>query len=67
MPAFKYPYKTTGPISPVIEKFKDIKRKKKRRRKVKENFDTGNVNNEKCALVVIGMAAAIIVITMVAK
>ena len=63
MPAFKYPYKTAGPISPVIKKYK----RHKKRKKIKENFETGNVNNEKCALVVIGMAAAIIVITMVAK
>ena len=71
MPTFKYPYKTAGPISPVIENFNEKskknkkKSKKNKKKKNRENFE--NLNNEKCALVVIGMAAAIIVITMVAK
>ena len=67
MPAFKYPYTTAGPNSPIIKK---KAKKAKKANNIKERFETNNVNNinnEKCALAVIGIAAVIIVITIVAK
>lgn len=56
MPAYRYPYNTAGPNSPIKKK---IKKKFKR----KEHFNT-NLNNEQCAYAIIGMAFIIIVITI---
>ena len=82
MPAYRNPYNTQGPNSPIVEKFaalnesistKKHKKHKKQKKHTKEIKDKkvetfqNKMTNENCALAVIGMAAVIIVVTMAAK